>query len=803
LLLKYPGHFELLHQLGMVHGQRGDFAAAVAFIEQAIAADPNNSAAHGSLGNCLKSLGRHEEALASYDRALALQPDDANILSNRGATLGDLKRHEEALESYERALALDPHHVLALDNRGTTLRALQRLEEALASHDRALAINPDYASAHYNRGLILADLKRLKEARTSFEQALTLNPGHIDSLVSLGTVLHNEKCYEEALVQYACVLQLQPDHAETHINRGATLRELNRYRDALAAFDKALALRPDHTGAHFGRGVVLGDMNRTEEALASYHRVLLLQPAHVEALNNQGVMFRHIRREAQALDSFGKALAIDPAHVSSRFNRGHLLLELKQMDEAIEDFAEVVRLAPDYDYAQSHLLHAKMSCCQWHDAADHWRIISELTRQGKRDMHPYYCLGMTYAPDFQKRCAETYVRNEFPEIAPRQIAVKPNNSGRIRLGYLAGEFRRQATSILLVELIEKHDTGRFDVFAFDNGWDDDSPIRKRLARSFAEIVDISHMDDNEAASKVMCKKIDILINLNGYFGLGRTGVFSRRPAPLQVNWLGFPGTMGAPYMDYIIGDATVIPAGHESYYSEKVVRLPDSYQSNDSKRAIAESTPTRAEAGLPESAFVFCCFNNNFKITPEVFDSWMRLLTGVAHSVLWLLEDNPAASRNLRFEASVRGVSPDSLIFAPRVDLPEHLARHRLADLFLDTLPHNAHTTASDALWAGLPLITCMGTTFAGRVAASLLKAVGLPELITQSMTDYETLALKLATTPDLLGDFRSRLARNRLTSPLFDTDRFCSHIESAYTTMYERCSRGQSPQSFNVNALN
>jgi protein O-GlcNAc transferase len=313
-------------------------------------------------------------------------------------------------------------------------------------------------------------LKRFEEARASFERALTLDPAHIDSLVGLGAVLHNQKCYEEAIAQYDRALQLQPEHVETHILRGSTLRELKHYTNALAAFDKAIVLRPDHTGAHFGRGVVLGDMNRTEEALASYDSVLLLQPAHVEALNNQGVMFRHLRREAQALDSFAKALAIDPAHVSSRFNRGHLLLELKQMDEAIEDFAEVVRLAPDYDYAQSHLLHAKMSCCQWHDLADLWRVISNLTREGKRDMHPYYCLGMSYAPDFQKRCAEIYVSNEFPETTPRPTAVKPKNRGRIRLGYLAGEFRRQATSVLLVELIEKHDTERFEVFAFDNGW---------------------------------------------------------------------------------------------------------------------------------------------------------------------------------------------------------------------------------------------------------------------------------------------------------------------------------------------
>jgi protein O-GlcNAc transferase len=316
------------------------------------------------------------------------------------------------------------------------------------------------------------------------------------------------------------------------------------------------------------------------------------------------------------------------------------------------------------------------------------------------------------------------------------------------------------------------------------------------------MVGISRLSDHEAATMIRQKRIDILVNLNGYFGDGRHGVFTHRASPIQVNYLGFPGTLGADYIDYIVADRHVLPPEHEAFYTEKVVRLPDSYQVNDSKRRIAERTPTRDELELPDSGFVFCCFNNNYKITPDVFDVWMRLLRGVEGSVLWLLEDNAVAARNLRLEAERRGIAAERLVFAPRIGLEDHLARHRRADLFLDTLPYNAHTTASDALWAGLPVLTCIGEAFAGRVAASLLNAVGLPELVTATAGDYEALALTLATEPSRLADIRTTLARNRLTYPLFDTARFSRHIEAAYRTMWERAERGEAPAPFSVTAL-
>lgn len=666
LLQKYPNDFDLLHRLGMVQGQRGNFQSAVALIEQALAEKPDHAAAYCTLGNCLRGLGQHQAALARYDRALALHPDDAATWNNRGATLRDLKALTPALDSFDRALAINPKHVVALDNRGAVLGDLKRPLDALACHDQALSVNAGYVPAH--------------------------------------------------------------------CNRGALLRLLGRYEEALASF-------------------TLG-------------------------------------------------LAIDPDHQSSLLNRGSLLIHLSRTEEAITDLTRLVALAPEYDFALGHLLHARMRCCDWKDLDSLVAAISDGVRDGKKAVEPYSYVGVASSPELFYRCTRIHAMERFPETASPLAHARERTHEKIRLGYVCGEFRQHATSILIVELMEKHDPSQFELYAFDNGWDDNSTIRRRLAGAFREIVDISQQVDRDAARAVHAREIDVLIDLNGHVGRARPGVFSLRPAPLQVNWLGFPGSSAVDFMDYIIADAHTIPVQDEACYAERIVRLPDTYQVNDARRPISASLPSRSAVQLPEHAFVFCCFNNCYKITPEVFDVWMRLLRRVDHSVLWLLEDNAAASRNLRSEAKARGVDASRLVFAPRMMLADHLSRQRLADLFLDTLPCNAHTTASDALWAGLPLLTCTGATFAGRVAGSLLHAIGLPELVTQDLAQYEALALQLATQPPLLSDLRVRLRRNRSTHALFNTDRFRQHIESAYVLMHERRLRGEAPASFTVEPL-
>jgi predicted O-linked N-acetylglucosamine transferase (SPINDLY family) len=401
------------------------------------------------------------------------------------------------------------------------------------------------------------------------------------------------------------------------------------------------------------------------------------------------------------------------------------------------------------------------------------------------------------SPADLQSCSRIFAASLFPAL--ESLPAVPRSHDRIRIGYVSGEFREQATAYLMAGLYELHDKSRFEIIALDNGGGDGSPMRRRLEAAFDRVLYINQMSDAEAAAAIQPAEIDILVNLNGYFGAPRMGVFARRPAPIQVNYLGFPATLGAPYIDYIIGDPVVIPDGEQRFYDEQVVWLPDSYQVNDSKRAIAPQIPSRSALGLPEDAFVFCNFNQSYKLTPDIFACWMRLLKQLDGSVLWLLTARLPFETNLAGQARSHGVDPGRIRFAASLPQEQHLARLKQADLFLDSLPYNAHTTASDALWAGLPLVTCRGTSFPGRVAASLLKAAGLPELVTENLQDYEKLALALARDKNRLSVLKQKLANNRLTCPLFDTGRFARNLESAYITMWQTWQKGEAPRGFAV----
>jgi len=456
---------------------------------------------------------------------------------------------------------------------------------------------------------------------------------------------------------------------------------------------------------------------------------------------------------------------------------------------------------PDYDYVRGHLLHAMQHCCDWRDFESRMAHLTELVRSGKRVALPFEFLAVSGSAADQQQCARIHASDRYP-ASPRPLwRGERYEHGKIRVAYLSADFHTHATAFLMAGVFEAHDRARFETTAISFGPDIEDETRGRLRRAFGRFIDVRNQSGHETARMLRELEVDIAVDLKGYTAHSRTDILSHRAAPVQVSYLGYPGTLGAEYVDYLIADRIVIPEEDQSCYTEKIVYLPESYQPNDSRRAVAARTPTRGEAGLPERGFVYCSFNNNYKITPAIFDVWMRILRRTDGSVLWLLEDNAAAARNLRREAESRGVSSGRLVFAGRVKPDEHLARHRLADLVLDTLPYNAHTTASDALWTGVPVLTCLGTAFAGRVAASLLKAVALPELVTGSLEEYEELAVRLAGEKGMLEDLRARLADNRATCPLFDTDRITRHIEAAYVTMWERLRRGEPCAGFRVPA--
>ncbi|MBV9523287.1 MAG: hypothetical protein JO010_10870, partial [Alphaproteobacteria bacterium] len=438
--------------------------------------------------------------------------------------------------------------------------------------------------------------------------------------------------------------------------------------------------------------------------------------------------------------------------------------------------------------------------CDWTDFDAEQGALVEALDWSVSSILPFILLATADDPALHLRCAKSFVGagSGFARLTPLWDATLYRHP-RMRIGYLSADLRNHAVAHLIAGLFEGHDRERFEIHAFSWANDDASEIRRRLERSFEHFHDVRHASDREVAQRMRALEIDIAVDLTGFTENGRHAILAHRPAPIQVNYLGYPGTIGADFIDYIIVDPFVVAADQQQFFAEKLVHLPECYQANDRARPIAADGVTRAECGLPEKGFVFACFNNPYKLTPPVFDVWMRLLRAVPGAVLWLLQDNDWARANLCREAERRGVCAGRLVFAPILPPAEHLARQRLADLFLDTLPYNAHTTASDALWVGLPVLTCVGRSFAARVAGSLLHAIGLPELVTSTLEDYEALALELARRPDLLNGLRDRLRQNRLTLPLFDTDRFCRHIEDAYRRMWEMWQSGEPPRAFAV----
>lgn len=797
-----PGLFGPRYYLGIMRLQQGRHADAAALLDEALKITPGNLGALMHHGMALQGAGRPAEALASFEKALELQPNLPEALYNRGVALADLQRYELALESYDRALVIQPEMISALMNRGIVLTHVGSLDEALASFDRVLVLQPSNIAAMNSRGLTLRALQRLPEAAAAYERALSLNPGYADARYNLGVVLLDQQRASEALAAFESVMAERSNDAELFNNRGVALWNLKRPAEALASFERTLAIEPQFVEAWGNRGLALDDLARSEEAIASFDMAISLSPRNAVAWKSRADVLRDIKNYDGAIESYTKALEIRPDYAEALINRGYIHWTSWQYEAGKVDVERGLALEPDYPYGRGEVLHTRMYSADWHDFAERKADLEQRVRAGERAVQPFVFQAIAETPEDAQACSRAWARHKYPQLssAPFSQAERKGHE-KIRVGYLSGEFRQQATAILMAGLYERHDRSKFEIIALDNGRNDNSPMRARLEKTFDKWIDIGALSDEEAAARIRAEEIDILVNLNGYFGEARTEVFSRRAAPVQVNYLGFPATLGAPYIDYIIADEVVIPAQDHPFYDEKVVTLPGSYQANDDKGRPMAAIPSRAQAGLPETGFVFCNFNTAYKLTPQTFDGWMRILKQVEGSVLWLLESPAPFADNLRAEAQKRGVTADRLIFAPDLPTDQHLARLSLADLFLDGLPYNAHTTASDALWAGVPLLTQRGGTFPARVAASLLRSAGLPELVTENAADYEALAVKLATDAKSLGKLRDKLKTSRATCALFDTDLFRRRIEAAYTQMWQRWLAGEEPQAFAVTA--
>jgi predicted O-linked N-acetylglucosamine transferase (SPINDLY family) len=639
------------------------------------------------------------------------------------------------------------------------------LEQAGILYEEALALDPQHFDARNGLGSVRLRQNRIDEAIAELEYALVVNPHSVEALCNLGNALARQARFEEALACYDGALATVPRYWAALNNRGNVLLALSRYQDAISSYDQAIAIEASIPTLYFNRGLARFALQQHEEAVADLTSALARKPDYAEALQARGNALRALRRD----------------------------------EEAAASYLEAASLSCSLQYVLGDALHSKMQVCDWHAYDELREQVFEGVNERQLVCVPFVLFSLTDDPAIQLHGSRSYAHANHP-ARPVPFAKRSHKANRkIRIAYLSAKFHDHAGSRLIAGLLELHDKSRFETMGISFGPPLQGGMRARLQLSLDQFLDVCHLADEDVAALMRERNVDLAVDLVGYGENGRPGIFALRGAPIQVSFLGYPATMGAEFIDYIIADAVVIPHEEEQYYSEKVVRLPGSYQVNDSRRRIPRSGPSRQTLGLPEHGFVYCCFNYNYKITPAVFDVWMRILQRAEGSVLWLLRGSATAERNLRKEAEQRGVDPDRIVFAPKVSHDDHLARHCRADLFLDTLPCNAHVTASDALWAGLPVLTCMGRGFASRVGASLLHAMEVTELVTESLTEYEDQAVRLASDPAVLRELRERIVRNRTASALFDTDRFRRHLEAAYTRMWEAYQCGQRPKSFEI----
>ena len=709
--------------------------------------------------------GRLPEAESLCRQILQAQPDHPDVLHLLGVIEHKVGRHDVAIDYISRAIVADPAVAAYHSSIGHAFRAQGRLDEAIAHYRKALALAPADAGVHNNLGNVYTRQRRWEEGVSCFQKALALKPDYAEAYNNWGLLLFEQNRLSEAMACYCEALRLKPDYAEAHYNLGLLLTAHGRLEDAAASYLQALRVKPDYADAHNNLGSVLKDQGKLEQAGAHFRQVLELRPTFAGAQYNLGLVLQEQRKPQEAVAHYRQALALDP----------------------------------DCAGAEDQLMHQLQHLCEWSRFDELVERQRQRIRRSPASMiSPFNMLSVPCSPAEQLACACNWAAKRLSRVITLRdrLGFRFTRTAKpmLRLGYLSADFREHAVARLIAELFELHDRAAFEVFAYSYGPDDGGAMRARIARACDRFVDIRADSFEQAAGRIHADGVDILIDLAGYTQGARTEIAALRPAPVQVNWLGYPATMGTEAIDYLITDRFITPPEHASFFSEKLVYLPDCYQVNDRQREIAKKTPTKRKCGLPEDGFVFCCFNNTNKIAAPVFDIWMRLLNEMPGSVLWLLEANSGAAANLRREAKARKVDPERLVFAPKMPPDQHLARQRLADLFLDTLPYNAHVTASDALWAGLPVLTCVGETFASRVAGSLLTAIGLPELITHSLKDYEAVALHLARSPSKLAGLRKRLQKNRLTAPLFDSKRFTGHIEHAYWMMWERYLSGEAP---------
>ena len=604
---------------------------------------------------------------------------------------------------------------------------------------------------------------------------------NLHNLINEALQLHEKGKIQDAISLYLKILENQNNDPQLLYLLGTAYVQIGKIEQGIVKLKKSIFIKPENVFAHSNLGNALKDLKRYDEALASYNKAIKINPDYAFAHNNQGIVLQNLQRYDEALASYDKAIKINPDYFESYNNKGNVLKDLKRYDEALTCYEKVIKLNLDYDYIIGKVLNANMLLCKWNDFDSLIEKINNAIIKKSKVIEPFSLLGVLDNPAFLKLSSEHYSKDNFPKFSEIQRLARYSNHKKPRIGYFSADFHNHATLHLMMEVFKNHNKSDFDFYGFSFGPKVNDNWNKEVKKYFNNFEDVSKISDKEVAYLSRSLEIDIAIDLKGLTSNSRSGIFSYRAAPIQINYLGYPGTIGAEYMDYIIADEVIIPKENVNHYTEKVLYLPGSYQPNMKKKKISSKEFKRSDFGLPKDVFIYCCFNNNYKITPHIFDIWMNILKDVPNSVLWIFKTNETASKNLKKEAKVRGVDPDRIIFASYLPNDQHLKRLKLADLFLDTYPCNAHTTASDAVRMGIPVITLKGNSFASRVAASLLTCLDMKELITNNKKNYQELGIKLAINPEKYIKIKERLKDSASKSALFDSYKFTKNLENLY----------------------
>ncbi len=828
ILKANPRQVDALHLLGVVELQAGNWGVAEQYISKSLAINPDQPGALNNYGIVLKELKQFPLAIDQYLKAINLNAYDANTYMNLGNAYQAAGSYEAAVKAYDTSIVLEPALVPAIVNKAFALSRLGREVYAIHNYKIALKVNSQDPNIYNNLGNSLKNVNELRLALTCYEKAQDLDPNYADAYFNQGNLLRELGDLEKALLSYEKAIEIKPNVVEHYINLGNLLRELKRPKDAFYSLTNALRLKVDFTQAYNNRGNAALDLGQYANALDDYSFAIALDPGYCEAYNNKGNVLRliadmtaarlHYQRASRldssyadaqnnigvlcvesslvkfSIDYFDHALELNPNFTDAYFNRANALRELKHFKEAILDYRKALAINPCYEFLEGLLLHSKMQICDWVNIEAHVTHLVKSIELGERCTPPFPVLGLVDSPELQLKAARLWADSKYPATpvsAPFISQVKRQDNRKIRLGYFSADFREHPVAYLMADLFEHHDRHKFEIVAFSLGPNQRDAMRERLEQSFDIWVESFTLSDDELVARAREMGIDIAIDLGGFTRSSRTGIFAKRLAPVQVSYIGYLGTMGAPYMDYLLADKVVIPPELTCFYSEQIAYIPI-YQANDSRRVMSAHPMTRADLGLPDEAFVYCCFNTNYKITSDVFSTWMKILNKVEGSVMLIYADTELAKVNLMHKAVLCGVNVSRIYFAERLTQPEYLLRYTLVDLFLDTSPYNAGTTASDALWSGLPVLTLMGKAFAARIASSLLYALDMPELVAQSLNEYEEIAIELGQNPQKLRAIKSKLKSQKAKTDLFNTQKFTYELEQVYIEMVRSSRAGE-----------